>query len=651
VRYQWIGIVLLAVFALSGQANTLQGGPNNRIVGGEPVEENALPWMAAIFESINGEFSQVCGGSLIASRWILSAAHCFVNPGTGDVAVPENLAVVLGFNDLDDPDLLFREIVDVQVHPDYDVPTSRNDIALLELSEDYAGTVISLPSRENTVPEAGEVASVAGWGVTAEGGFGSADLLQVDLSVVPHNECFPWYPGSLDPDLMVCARGSLEGGMDSCQGDSGGPLFVRRDGLNVQAGIVSFGFGCARPGVPGAYTRVSSLYDWITATADGASPYQGPSSAADPATTVSDLQTGVPVSGELLAGQTLSFVADVDALSFILTSDSGDSDLYVYGDTLFASDTLLCSSLNVASVDSCEIEPAADAVIVQVLAFEDTRFTLLASSDSVPVPESELLEIDVPFSGTVAASEVLLFTVAEGDLVTLTSFNGDADLYIVTDANSVDPLCSSLLVEPVDECPVDTSAGPLLAVVLGFSATDFSIVVTGSSEGPADSPPVSAGVPVCDSADSDSDGDGWGWENEMSCIVMADASEPPPSLPAGSSEFPFCLFGGESDSDGDGFGWENEATCIVADDAQQQPDNDGGSQLPACEFGELSDPDGDGWGWENGMSCVVQQGASGIDPDAIQFTSDGFPICVLGDLTDPDGDGWGYENGVGCVVQ
>ena len=64
------------------------------------------------------------------------------------------------------------------------------------------------------------------------------------------------------PEGLVCASAL---GKDSCQGDSGGPLmFGDRGGRKARlVGIVSFGVGCARPGYPGAYTRVSCFLGWI----------------------------------------------------------------------------------------------------------------------------------------------------------------------------------------------------------------------------------------------------------------------------------------------------------------------------------------------------------------------------------------------------
>ena len=64
------------------------------------------------------------------------------------------------------------------------------------------------------------------------------------------------YSASEITGSMICAA---ETDKDSCQGDSGGPLIIEvtnTQGVHYeQAGVVSWGRGCAQANAPGVYAR------------------------------------------------------------------------------------------------------------------------------------------------------------------------------------------------------------------------------------------------------------------------------------------------------------------------------------------------------------------------------------------------------------
>lgn len=83
------------------------------------------------------------------------------------------------------------------------------------------------------------------------------------------SQCLDAYGAkSYNPKLMLCAG---DEGRDSCQGDSGGPAFMRDPAIDrvVQFGITSFGYGCARKGYPGIYTKVANYVPWIQGVLQG----------------------------------------------------------------------------------------------------------------------------------------------------------------------------------------------------------------------------------------------------------------------------------------------------------------------------------------------------------------------------------------------
>ncbi|XP_046677526.1 trypsin-1-like [Homalodisca vitripennis] len=244
---------------------------NARIVGGENAFQGEFPWLV----SVKRGRGHLCGGTIVNSRWVLTAAHCLCSGS--EVMKANSLRVAVGAHDLRRGQDLDLTVSQMTLHPRYSCDRYHDDIALLQLESplDWSPGVMPACFPKGTTPPpsfSDLEAVVAGWGWTDENyskGFRSDVLRKVKLSVVDNQKCRDWYRSQGKKlkilDTQMCA-GVETGGKDACQADSGGPLMVG-EGKDVQVvGVVSAGIGCARPRLPGLYTRISHFLDWITET-------------------------------------------------------------------------------------------------------------------------------------------------------------------------------------------------------------------------------------------------------------------------------------------------------------------------------------------------------------------------------------------------
>lgn len=244
----------------------------NRIVGGSNALEGAWPWQVDIHLSTSGH---VCGGTLIASNWVLSAAHCF--PDLSDLS---SYIFYVGRHNLNSYNQYesYHSALKVVVPADYLDPQSGKDMALVQLADSVTWSArvqpVCLPDSGVTFNE-GMQCRVTGWGDTQEGVSlsGVGTLQEVTVPIIGQNSCNDMYKiqsyysetVDIQPD-MICA-GFKDGGKDACQGDSGGPLVCPTGNKTwIQAGVVSFGLGCAEPNRPGVYTKLSAFADFIKST-------------------------------------------------------------------------------------------------------------------------------------------------------------------------------------------------------------------------------------------------------------------------------------------------------------------------------------------------------------------------------------------------
>jgi len=242
-----------------------------RIVGGGNTSPGAWPWQAAMYR--DGDYQ--CGATLISDRWLISAAHCYLRSTTRFWLA--RLGANRRGNTLLSPYERLHAVSHIVMHPDYKEVGYVHDIALLRLRDqvemsDFVRPVC-LPPPGSEIRD-GALCTVVGWGQLFESGRIFPDTLQeVQLPLISSPECKKrtvFLPLYRITENMFCA-GYERGGRDACLGDSGGPLMCQEpSGEWTLTGVTSNGYGCARAGRPGVYTKVASYSDWIEEVTTGA---------------------------------------------------------------------------------------------------------------------------------------------------------------------------------------------------------------------------------------------------------------------------------------------------------------------------------------------------------------------------------------------
>ncbi|XP_017841549.2 transmembrane protease serine 9 [Drosophila busckii] len=249
---------------------------NPKIVGGSEAERNEMPFIVSLMRR-GGHF---CGATIIHERWILTAGHCICN-GLNEIMKPTQIQGVAGLHSIREyhnsinngPDAVRVDFKRIVPHPQYNCNNVQHDIALLELLHPIEFTSHIQPSCINSdkaldsAEQEHEFGTVSGWGWTQENqaeGERSDILRKATVKIWNNIACERSYralgKSNSITDTQMCA-GYMNGQIDSCWADSGGPLMSKDH--HYLLGVVSTGIGCARPGLPGIYTRVSKYVPWM----------------------------------------------------------------------------------------------------------------------------------------------------------------------------------------------------------------------------------------------------------------------------------------------------------------------------------------------------------------------------------------------------
>lgn len=260
-------LLLIAVLAASALLAPSAAKP---LIGGEPTGTGSYTNVGAFGVIRNGEFLEICSGTLIAPTAVLTAGHCTVYFEELDA---RGFDVVFTLDPSPTAASTVYDAVAFYTHPDYVDRLNGNskcglygqcttDVGIAQLATAPIGVTpatIAPPNYVDTLDLKTQLFNIVGYGVE---GFSNANTPLGPNGGTRKVGTFE----ALGQDVTAEQFLKLSGqhfGDETCFGDSGGPVFAN----GYVVAVVSFGqsWVCASNGY---YTRIdtASVQTWISET-------------------------------------------------------------------------------------------------------------------------------------------------------------------------------------------------------------------------------------------------------------------------------------------------------------------------------------------------------------------------------------------------
>lgn len=240
------------------------------IVNGRGATVEEFPSLAYI-EAHQGKSGFSCTGTVVASRVVLTAAHCIEDLERGGITPAKDYALATGTTT---PSKALREnifhVLETHVYPGFDPGGLLGDAGILILDRPTAAPPIALAgSGDAVLYEGGVPVQLAGWGVTRANAANAPESLRATSMVVQKpltceqktRNDRPNY----SPALQMCTLDVPAKKSGGCFGDSGGPAIGQRaDGTPVELGVISTGGAFCTTKLPNVLTRVDVISAWVS---------------------------------------------------------------------------------------------------------------------------------------------------------------------------------------------------------------------------------------------------------------------------------------------------------------------------------------------------------------------------------------------------
>nr|XP_029712949.1 phenoloxidase-activating factor 2 [Aedes albopictus] len=233
-----------------------------------------FPWVVAILYTDFGKVKLRCAGTLIDPEIVLTTAECIREYKRK----PEQLIIRAGEWDMaatmEPIPPQERRITKMKIHEKFNPHSLVNNIALLFLDDKFDLTptinTVCLPPQDFTIDKGYVIAT--GWGTTPQNRTKYQHILKsMELEYRQKSDCEQILKRAtrnnrfkLDPSF-ICAGGEF--GQDTCQGDAGSPIIFpipeTSDLRYYAVGMVSWGVGCGRHGLPSVNTNIGKFREWI----------------------------------------------------------------------------------------------------------------------------------------------------------------------------------------------------------------------------------------------------------------------------------------------------------------------------------------------------------------------------------------------------